>query len=196
MQALVLHVTRLGIKILVALLVAPLLVMFVARQPSRDSAQADELPKQSSLSISLGTGAPHAAGAIAPGDKFRRAFDLSLMGRRGLNHVSLTVSAVKPHVSLLDSDARNGLWVAIDRCSAAAGWTRKVGTSQFACKGTVSSVVKPMSLAQIKNRQIVLPELVPGNSTHFLLTFKLPATAGNRFEHLASTLRFTFAATA
>jgi hypothetical protein len=194
-QSLVLHVARLGVKILVALLVAPLLVVFVARQPSSDSAQADELPKQASLSISLGTGAQHTAGAMAPGDTFTRAFDLSLMGRRGLNHVSLNVTATKPHTSLLDSDRKHGLWVGIERCSAAAGWTRKAGTGHYACKGAVASVVKATSIAHIKNRQIALPKLVPGNSTHFLLTFKLPTTAGNRFEHLASTLRFTFAAT-
>jgi len=194
-QSLVLHVTRMGVKILVALLVAPLLVVFVARQPARDTAQADELPKQSSLTISLGTGGQHTASALAPGDSFRRAFDLSLMGRKGLNHVSLNVTAVAPHTSMLDTDAKNGLWMSIDRCSAPAGWSQRVGSGAYLCRGTVSSVVAATSIAKIRDRQIALSKLVPGSSTHFLLTFKLPATAGNRLEGLSSTLRFTFAAT-
>jgi hypothetical protein len=193
---LVLHVTRIGVKILVALLVAPLLVVFVARQPSKDTAQADELPKQSSLTISLGTGAQHADSELAPGDSFRRAVDLSLMGRKGMNHVSLEVSTVAPHTSLLDTDAKNGLWVSIDSCNAPAGWARQVGTGAYLCEGTMTRVVTPTSIAQIKDRQFALPTLVPGNSMHFLLTCTLPATAGNRLEGLSSTLRFTFAATA
>jgi hypothetical protein len=195
-QGLVLHVTRTGVKILVALLVAPLLVVFVARQPSQESAQADELPTQSSISILLGTGQQHTASALAPGDSFRRPIDVSLKGRKGLNHVSLNLTAVAPQRSLLDSDARNGLWIGIDRCSATTGWVRRGNTGEFTCKGTVTSVVKPTSVAQVKDRQITLPKLVPGKTTHFLLTFRLPPTAGNGFEHLASTLRFTFAATA
>src|SRR5262249_41265751 len=63
----------------------------------------------------LGTG----ASPIAPGDTMQRAIDLSYSGTISFASATLTTSASP--TSLLDTDATNGLQIAIDKCSQA--WT-------------------------------------------------------------------------
>src|SRR5204862_7629511 len=63
----------------------------------------------------LGTG----ASPIAPGDTMQRALDLSYSGTISFASATLTTSASPS--SLLDTDASNGLQIAIDKCSQA--WT-------------------------------------------------------------------------
>jgi spore coat-associated protein N len=73
----------------------------------------------------LGTG----ASPIAPGDTMQRAIDLSYSGSISLGSATLTTNATSS--SLLDSDATNGLQIAIDKCSAA--WTESGPPYTYTC---------------------------------------------------------------
>src|SRR6185437_15766015 len=123
----------------------------VPRPRSRASARSRPSPPprapatrlQAALSLTapfsrLGTG----ASPIAPGDTMQRAIDLSYSGSISLGSATLTTNATSS--SLLDSDATNGLQIAIDKCSAA--WTESGPPYTYTCGGSTSTVLSSRAL--------------------------------------------------
>src|SRR5262249_61577406 len=67
------------------------------------------------------------ATAIAPGDTIQRSVDLIDQGTIDLASVTLTTQATTS--SILDTDATNGLQMAVDKCSQA--WTQSAPPSPY-----------------------------------------------------------------
>src|SRR6476646_8705635 len=86
---------------------------------------ASEAVNSGTVTIGLGTAGGTdnrltvAAANIVPGDTIQRAVKLSNLGNADLSAVALTTAATTS--SVLDTDAANGLQLAIDKCSVA--WT-------------------------------------------------------------------------
>ena len=78
----------------------------------------------------LGTG----ASPIAAGDTMQRAIDLSYSGSISFGSATLTTNATTS--SSLDTDATDGLQIAIDRCSQA--WTESGPPYTYTCSGSTS----------------------------------------------------------
>jgi len=82
----------------------------------------------------LGTG----ASPIAAGDTMQRAIDLSYSGTISFGSATLTTNATSS--SLLDTDATNGLQLAIDKCSQA--WTESGPPYTYTCGGSTSTLFR------------------------------------------------------
>jgi len=131
----------------------------------------------------LGTG----AGPIAAGDTMQRAIDLSYSGTISLGSATLTTSATSS--SLLDTDATNGLQIAIDKCSQA--WTESGPPYTYTCGGATSSVLASRALI---GSAIALSNLTlaAGSTDHLRVTVTLPSSADNTLENKSSTIDYTF----
>ena len=81
----------------------------------------------------LGTG----ASLVAAGDSMQRAIDLNYAGSISFGSATLTTSASPS--SALDTDATDGLHVAIDKCSVA--WTESGPPYTYTCGGSTSTVL-------------------------------------------------------
>jgi spore coat-associated protein N len=151
-----------------------------------------------SVSIALGAVGPAnrltlGANGLLPGDTMQRVIDLQNTGIPGsddLAAVSLTTSASLS--SLLDTDATNGLQMAIDRCSVP--WTES-GTSPaftYSCSGTTSSVLASQAVIGLNLPLSNLSSLAAGITDHLRVTLTLPSSAPNTMQGLSSTLDYTF----
>jgi spore coat-associated protein N len=131
----------------------------------------------------LGTG----ASAIAAGDTMQRAIDLSYSGTISLGSATLTTSATSS--SLLDTDATNGLQIAIDKCSQA--WTESGPPYTYTCGGATSSVLASRALI---GSAIALSNLTltAGSTDHLRVTVTLPSSADNTLQNKSSTVDYTF----
>ena len=131
----------------------------------------------------LGTG----ASPIAAGDTMQRAIDLSYSGTISLGSATLTTSATSS--SLLDTDATNGLQIAIDKCSQA--WTESGPPYTYTCGGATSSVLASRALI---GSAIALSNLTlaAGSTDHLRVTVTLPSSADNTLENKSSTIDYTF----
>ena len=131
----------------------------------------------------LGTG----ASPIAAGDTMQRAIDLSYSGTISFGSATLTTSATSS--SLLDTDATNGLQIAIDKCSQA--WTESGPPYTYTCGGSASSVLASRALI---GSSIALSSLTltAGSSDHLRVTVTLPSSADNTLENKSSTIDYTF----
>jgi predicted ribosomally synthesized peptide with SipW-like signal peptide len=131
----------------------------------------------------LGTG----ASPIAAGDTMQRAIDLSYSGTISFGSVTLTTSATSS--SLLDTDATNGLQIAIDRCSQA--WTESGPPYTYTCGGSSSSVLASRALI---GSAIALSNLTltAGSTDHLRVTVTLPSSADNTLQNKSSTIDYTF----
>jgi predicted ribosomally synthesized peptide with SipW-like signal peptide len=132
----------------------------------------------------LGTG----ASAIAAGDTMQRAIDLSYSGTISFGSATLTTSATSS--SLLDTDATNGLQIAIDKCSQA--WTESGPPYTYTCGGSTSSVLASRALI---GSAIALSNLTltAGSTDHLRVTVTLPSSADNTLQNKSSTIDYTFA---
>ena len=132
----------------------------------------------------LGTG----ASPIAAGDTMQRAFDLSYSGSISFASATLTTSATPS--SGLDTDATDGLHIAIDKCSQA--WTESGPPYTYTCGGSTSSVLASRALI---GSAIALSNLTltAGSTDHLRVTITLPGTAGNTLQNQSSTISYTFA---
>ncbi len=178
-------------RILLVVVPATAFLLALAIPPS-SSASADTLTSQAQTTIGLGTAAPRdlESGQLAPGETLERTFDMNIVPKAG-SRVTLVIKAL--HSSLLDSDARTGLRVGIDRCVSPRGW--RPGTDgDFTCAGAVKRALAPRPVAQVKERALALTGVVPSPGTHLRMTFSLPASAGNSLQRVSSSLRFTFTA--
>lgn len=131
----------------------------------------------------LGTG----ASPIAAGDTMQRAIDLSYSGTISFGSVTLTTSATSS--SLLDTDATNGLQIAIDKCSQA--WTESGPPYTYTCGGSTSSVLASRALI---GSAIALSNLTltAGSTDHLRVTVTLPSSADNTLQTKSSAIDYTF----
>ena len=149
------------------------------------------------VDIALGSGQPNrltvGATNIAPGDTIQRAVDITNAGTIDFASVSLTTNATA--TSLLDTDATNGLQMVVDKCSVA--WTEAgiAPAYTYTCSGTTTSVVASRAVIGAALPLGALASLTNGGTDHLHVTLTLPATAGNTFQGLTSTVQYTFNAT-
>jgi predicted ribosomally synthesized peptide with SipW-like signal peptide len=131
----------------------------------------------------LGTG----AGPIAAGDTMQRAIDLSYSGSISFGSATLTTNATTS--SLLDTDATNGLQIAIDKCSQA--WTESGPPYTYTCGGSTSTVLASRALI---GSSIALSNLTltAGSTDHLRATITFPSSAGNTLQNQSSTISYTF----
>ena len=131
----------------------------------------------------LGTG----ASTIAAGDPMQRAIDLNYAGSISFGSATLTTSASAS--SALDTDATDGLHIAIDKCSVA--WTESGPPYTYTCGGSTSTV---LASSPVIGSNVALSNLTltAGSTDHLRVTVTLPSTAGNTFQNLSSTVGYTF----
>lgn len=133
------------------------------------------------------------ASGIVPGDTMQRAVDLQNTGSEDLASIVLTTAAATS--SALDTDATDGLQVAIDRCSVA--WTES-GSSPaytYTCGGSTSSVLASRPVIGTNVALANLGSLTSGATDHLRVTISFPSSAGNTLQNLTSALTWTFTAT-
>ena len=131
----------------------------------------------------LGTG----ASPIAAGDTMQRAIDLSYSGSINFGSATLTTSATTS--SGLDTDATNGLQIAIDKCSQA--WTESGPPYTYTCGGSTSTVLASRALIG-SNIALSNLALTSGATDHLRVTISLPSSAGNTLQNQSSTINYTF----
>jgi spore coat-associated protein N len=131
----------------------------------------------------LGTG----ASPIAAGDTMQRAIDLSYSGSINFGSATLTTNATSS--SLLDTDATNGLQIAIDKCSQA--WTESGPPYTYTCGGSTSTVLASRALI---GSSIALSNLTltAGATDHLRVTVSFPSSADNTLQNQSSTVSYTF----
>ena len=131
----------------------------------------------------LGTG----ASTIAAGDSMQRAIDLNYAGSISFGSATLTTSASAS--SALDTDATDGLHIAIDKCSVA--WTESGPPYTYTCGGSTSTV---LASSPVIGSNVTLSNLTltAGSTDRLRVTVTLPSTAGNTFQNLSSTVGYTF----
>ena len=130
---------------------------------------------------------------IAPGDTMQRSFDLTNAGSIDLASTTLTTTASPS--SLLDTDATNGLQMAIDKCSVA--WTEAGSSPAFTytCGGTTTSVLASQAVIGSAISLANLSSLTAGSTDRLRLTLTLPSGAGNTFQNITSTISYGFTGT-
>ena len=132
------------------------------------------------------------ATGIGPGDVIQRSVDLINQGSMNLGSTSLTTTATTS--SLLDSDATNGLQMAIDRCSVA--WTEAGAAPAYTytCSGSTSTVLATRAVIGSGLALSNLGSLTAGATDHLRVTLTLPSGADNSFQNQSSTIQYAFAA--
>lgn len=130
------------------------------------------------------------ATGLAPSDTIQRSFDLINQGT--LNLASITLTSAATTSSLLDTDATNGLQMAIDKCSVA--WTESGSSPAFSytCSGSTTTVLASRAVVGTNLALANLGALTAGVTDHLRLTLTLPSTADNSFQNQASTIQYTF----
>jgi spore coat-associated protein N len=133
------------------------------------------------------------ATAVAPGDTIQRSFDLINQGTLDLASITLTTNATTS--SLLDTDATNGLQMAIDKCSVP--WTESGSSPAFtySCSGSTSTVLAQRAVIGSNLSLSNLGSLTAGVTDHLRLTLTLPSSADNSFQNLTSTIQYSFTGT-
>jgi spore coat-associated protein N len=134
------------------------------------------------------------ATGIVPGDTIQRSVDLTNASSDPLGSLSLTTSAAPS--SLLDTDATNGLQMAITECSLP--WTESGVSPAFtySCSGTTTTVVASRALIGSNISLSGLNVLSSATGTdHLRVTLSLPSSAGNTFQGLSSTITYAFTGT-
>lgn len=163
-----------------------------------DSTTADQSISTGVVNIDLGTANTAdnrltvAATGVHPGDTMQRAVKLSNTSTATMGSITLTTSATTS--TALDTDATNGLQMAIDRCSVA--WTES-GTSPaftYSCSGSTSTVLATRAIIG-SNLSLSNVGLAPGSADYLRVTVTLPSTAGNSFQGLSSTVQYSFTGT-
>ncbi len=170
-------------------LVTPVAFVCLASKPA-SPASADAARTHQTLALWLGTSGSRAVTGLAPGDTIHRVYNVGLtapVSARTPTKVLMKITATQS--SILDTALDDGLELRVDRCTAA--WKQRVGRSAFSCAGRTSSVFGWVPIAFLKDKTIVVSSAADGTQ-HLLLTFRLPASAGNAFEARASVLAFYF----
>lgn len=133
------------------------------------------------------------ASGLVPGDTVQRAFDLTNTGTQNLATIGLTTTASP--TSLLDSDATNGLQMAVDKCSVA--WVEAGTTPAFTytCAGTTTAIITTRAVIGSNIAMAGVSALTAAGVDHLRVTLTLPAGTGNTFQGLSSTISYSFLGT-
>jgi hypothetical protein len=131
------------------------------------------------------------ASGIAPGDTIQRSVDLINQGTLDLASITLTTTASPS--SLLDTDATNGLQLAIDRCSAA--WTEAGPPYTYTCSGSTSTVLASRPVIGSGLTLSNLSATTAGATDHLRVTLSFPSGAGNTLQNQSSTITYAFTGT-
>ena len=131
------------------------------------------------------------ASALAPGDTVQRSVDLINQGSLDLASTTLTTTASPS--SLLDTDASNGLQMAIDKCSAA--WTESGPPYTYTCSGSTSTVLASRAVIGGSLALSNLGSLTSGATDHLRVTLTFPRAAGNTLQNQSSTVTYAFTGT-
>jgi predicted ribosomally synthesized peptide with SipW-like signal peptide len=127
---------------------------------------------------------------LLPGDKVERLATLANTGTSDLNNVTLNTTATVP--SALTTDQTDGLQLTIENCSSP--WAGTAGA--YTCAGTKTTVLTSGPVITGTAKTLALPAgLTAGATDNLKVITTLPATAGNAFQKLNSTVAFTFTAT-
>ena len=131
------------------------------------------------------------ATGIGPGDVIQRSVDLINQGSMSLSATTLTTTATTS--SLLDTDATNGLQMAIDKCSVA--WTEggSAPAYTYTCSGSTSTVLASRAVIGSSLALSNLGSLTAGATDHLRVTLTLPSSADNSFQNQSSTIQYAFA---
>jgi spore coat-associated protein N len=162
---------------------------------SSTAAQAQSL-SSGTVSITLGAANRLTVGAsnLVPGDTIQRAIDINNNGSAGTSSVgAVTLTTTAPTSSLLDSDATNGLQMAIDKCSVA--WTEAGPPYTYTCGGTTTSVLATRAVIGASIALSNMSSITAGNTDRLRVTLTLPAASGNALQGQSSTLNYVFTAT-
>ncbi len=129
------------------------------------------------------------ASQLVAGDRLERTYDLANTGNAGISSVSLTTAARPP--SLLATSRRQGLQLAIDRCSVR--W--HAGTHGFTCPGSLAHVLSRRPVLGTDLQLAGLHNLsAPRAVAHLRIRLMLPASAPQELEGLSSRLTYRFTA--
>lgn len=134
-----------------------------------------------------------AATGLVAGDTVQRAVTLTNTGNQNLSAITLTTAASP--TSKLDTDAVNGLQLAVDACSVP--WT-EAGTSPaltYTCAGTVTQVLAPRAAVGANMALAGLNSVTSAAADNLRVTVTLPTSADNSFQGLSSTVGFSFTGT-
>ncbi|GAA1789743.1 hypothetical protein GCM10009712_41400 [Pseudarthrobacter sulfonivorans] len=128
---------------------------------------------------------------VLPGDKVERLATLLNTGTSNLNNVTLNTAATGT-LSALTTDPTDGLQLTIENCSSP--WAGTAGA--YTCAGTKTTVLASGPVITGTAKTLTLPAaLTAGAADNLKVITTLPATAGNAFQKLTSTVGFTFTAT-
>lgn len=124
-----------------------------------------------------------AAQAIAPGDRIERLADLRVRGRGRFAAVYFVGRARKS--SGLDANSRDGLQIAIDRCSRK--WVKRRGT--YSCSARRSAVLarRPL-LGRTRLRRLRLSH----RAAHLRMILTLPTNAGDALQGQSTDAVYSF----
>jgi spore coat-associated protein N len=163
------------------------------------STSASQSIASGTVSITLGAGGPAnrlAIGAtnLVPGDTIQRAVDLVNNGSASADNLSaITLTTTASPTSLLDTDATNGLQMAIDKCSVA--WTESGPPYTYTCSGTTTAVLASRAVIGSSLALSNLASLTTGSTDHLRVTLTLPSAAGNTLQAQSSTISYNFVGT-
>jgi spore coat-associated protein N len=134
------------------------------------------------------------ASNLVAGDTLARAVDLTSTSSDPLASVQLTTTASPS--SALDTDATNGLQMAIDACSTA--WTES-GTAPaytYSCGGTTSTVLasRPVIGANLSLASLSVTSSASATD-HLRVTLTLPVSAPNSLQGQSSMITYSFVGT-
>jgi hypothetical protein len=171
------RLTRIGSGLAAAAVGAGLLALGTAAAPARHVKKAR--PRLVATPATL-----VAATQIAPGDRIERLVELRVRGRGRVRGAYFEAAARKS--SALDSDARDGLQVTIERCSKR--WqTRGLATSCPA-RHTVVLRTRPF----VGRAKLRLGKLSAKTPAHLRLVLVFPARAGNGLQGQETDATYRF----
>jgi spore coat-associated protein N len=128
---------------------------------------------------------------VLPGDKVERLATLANTGTSNLNTITLNTAATGT-LSALTTDPTDGLQLTIENCSSP--WAGTAGA--YTCAATKTTVLASGPVITGTAKTLTLPTaLTAGATDNLKVITTLPATAGNTFQKLTSTVAFTFTAT-
>jgi spore coat-associated protein N len=151
------------------------------------------------VSIAVGAAGPAnrltiGANGLVAGDTVQRAVDLINNGSGSSDNLaSIQLTTAAAPSSTLDTDASNGLQMAIDHCSVA--WTESASPYTYTCGGatTTGRASRPVIGSNLALSN--LASLTTGSTDHLRVTLTLPASAPNSLQGQSSTLSYTFVGT-
>lgn len=129
------------------------------------------------------------ASEVAAGDTIQRSVDLLNTGST-IDLASIVLDTTAAPSSLLDTDGTDGLQMVIQACSVP--WTESGLPYTYTCSGTTTSVLTTQAVIGASIALSNLTALTAGVTDHLRIKLTLPATAGNTFQGLTSTITYTF----